>query len=103
MRELRIGKYHVFYNVDEEGQRVMIRRSRETAPPDNRGGLVKVIGIDEANIEECVKDASASACFSPDEANPSPSSSAWRARTSSKSLEAIPISSGSSSATSRPQ
>lgn len=32
VRELRIGKYRVFYDVDEEGQRVIIRAIREKPP-----------------------------------------------------------------------
>ena len=30
--ELRVGKYRVFYDVDEEGQRVLIRAIREKPP-----------------------------------------------------------------------
>ncbi len=58
MRGLRVGEYRVFYDVDEEGRRVIVRAiSRETTPPDNGGDIVKVIGIDEANIQECVQEA----------------------------------------------
>jgi mRNA-degrading endonuclease RelE of RelBE toxin-antitoxin system len=32
VRELRIGKYRVFYDVDQEGQRVIIRAVREKPP-----------------------------------------------------------------------
>ncbi|HEY7154198.1 MAG TPA: type II toxin-antitoxin system RelE/ParE family toxin [Gemmataceae bacterium] len=32
VRELRIGKYRVFYDVDEESQRVIIRAVREKPP-----------------------------------------------------------------------
>src|SRR5262249_46007503 len=58
VRELRVGKYRVFYDVDEEAGRVIIRAVREKPPHQDDGGSpMKVIGIDEANIEECVKDA----------------------------------------------
>jgi mRNA-degrading endonuclease RelE of RelBE toxin-antitoxin system len=30
--ELRIGKYRVFYDVDEEGERVLVRAIREKPP-----------------------------------------------------------------------
>jgi len=32
VRELRVGKYRVFYDVDEEGQRVIVRALREKPP-----------------------------------------------------------------------
>jgi mRNA-degrading endonuclease RelE of RelBE toxin-antitoxin system len=32
IRELRVGKYRVFYDVDEEAQRVIIRAVREKPP-----------------------------------------------------------------------
>jgi mRNA-degrading endonuclease RelE of RelBE toxin-antitoxin system len=32
VRELRVGKYRVFYDVDEEGQRVIIRAIRAKPP-----------------------------------------------------------------------
>lgn len=32
VRELRVGKYRVFYDVDEEEQRVIIRAIREKPP-----------------------------------------------------------------------
>lgn len=32
VREIRVGKYRVFYDVDEESQRVIIRAVREKPP-----------------------------------------------------------------------
>ena len=55
--ELRVGEYRVFYDVDEGASSVIIRAIRQAAAQNDGGNIMKIIGLEQASLDTCVKDA----------------------------------------------
>jgi prevent-host-death family protein len=55
--QLRIGKFRVFCEVNEVDSWVLIRAIREKPPQDYRGDSVKIVNINDAELQDYVKEA----------------------------------------------